>query len=612
MKKLTKILTVLTLLFSIFASLGFGAKEVMAANDTATVTLHKKMMNELPSPLLQNTGDIDSRFDAYEYYTDGVEFKVYDVSAAFYTARAGGATVDAALTAAQGVDLTALTPVDTQTTGNTGLANFTLNKFDASDRHAVYLFVETPKAGVTVAANMILMFPVYRMNIDGTYTDVELEDIHLYPKNIVSKGDLEVIKRGTADNALLNGAEFIIQSNQTNRYLSGVANGYFTWSDDAADAFKFQTGRTYGIGSTDITDAAGADGILNISGLIPGSYKLIETNAPTNAAIIDAENNKDFTIVPGATSATSFTVKNDTIITDKDIVGEKRDYEVGDLIPYEINVNIPLGIGDTFVNENNETVYKHINMTITDAPDVGLQFNNDLVLTAGTTAITIDPSWLNTSGNGFVLTIPASALAAYGGQTLNLAYHMFLDDEANPDVAYDNVATVHTDKLTTQDGGPEVFTGGKRFIKKDKDAQNHNLAGAIFVVRDGNGNDAKYLAIDTATKEVSWVADEADATKFTTGADGLIDIRGLEYGTYYLEEIQAPEDYVELEDLIEFDVDKGTYGAPEDLVDPAIVVNIRKGRLPSTGGSGIIGVVSLGAVLIATTGGYYIKRRKDA
>ena len=271
MKKALKILGILTLLFSLFANLGFSAIEMVQAADTATVTLHKKMMTELPNPLLQNTGAPDNRFDAYEDYTDGVTFTYYDVSDEFYAARTNGNSVEDALALVNALDPVAdsLDSVGFVTTDNTGSASKVLDKFDGDDRHAVYLIVETSKAGLTAAANMILMFPVYRMNTDGTYTDVELEDIHLYPKNIVSKGDLEVIKRGTADDSLLSNAEFMIQSNATNHYLAGVANGYFTWTANADDAHKFQTGQTYGIGSTNITNVAGALGILNVNGLIP-------------------------------------------------------------------------------------------------------------------------------------------------------------------------------------------------------------------------------------------------------------------------------------------------------------------------------------------------------
>lgn len=103
MKKVLKLLGVLTLLFSLFASLGVNALEVIHAADTAKVTLHKKMMNEYPDEL-QNTGAVDDRFDIYEDYTDGVRFSVYDVTNDYYIARDGGATVDNALAAAKAVE----------------------------------------------------------------------------------------------------------------------------------------------------------------------------------------------------------------------------------------------------------------------------------------------------------------------------------------------------------------------------------------------------------------------------------------------------------------------------------------------------------------------------
>lgn len=604
MKKVLKLLGVLTLLFSLFASLGVNALEVIHAADTATVTLHKKMMNEYPDAL-QNTGAVDDRFDIYEDYTDGVWFSVYDVTNDYYIARDGGATVDNALAAAKAVNLTGRTALDTGETDVDGEVDFTLDKKDTDGRHKVYLFVETPKDGLTVAANMLLMFPVYRMNEDGTYTDIELEDIHLYPKNVVEKGGLQVSKRGSADQALINDAEFIVQSNVTNRYLSGVANGYFTWSENEADAFKFLSGKNYGIGANAITDVVGTTGLLNINGLIPGSYKLIETDAPANTAIIDAQNNRDFTIVAGATTPTSVTVLNDTIIVDKDVVGDKRDYNVGDDIPYSITVNIPMGMADRLSNND----YKHPSMIITDMPELGLQFKAITSVKVDGVELIYNPALLDTTGLGFELTLPANLLATYAGKDLVITYNMYLDNNANPDVDINNVATVSvSDILTDEDNGPEVYTGGKRFIKVDKDSQGNTLADAVFVVRNGDEEDSLYLAID-ANGAVSWVADLALAKRFKTLANGMIDIRGLEFGTYYLEEIEAPEDFVIGEELIEFQIFRGSYLTVDGLVTPTNVVNIRKGRLPSTGGSGIVGIVGIGLVLITTTGGYYLKRR---
>ena len=56
------------------------------------------------------------------------------------------------------------------------------------------------------------------------------------------------------------------------------------------------------------------------------------------------------------------------------------------------------------------------------------------------------------------------------------------------------------------------------------------------------------------------------ATKFTTGTDGLVDIIGLKFGTYYLEEV--PKNYVLLTNRIAFEVHETSYGTKEQLGEP--------------------------------------------
>lgn len=609
MKKIPKIIGVLTLFLSIF--IGFGGlfnRDVLAVNDdaTASVTLHKKKMTALPD-LTQNTGEEMAHFDQYDDYEMGAEFDVYDVTDRFYTERAAGKTVEEAFQAINNTP-TGLTPVRNGITDVNGLLTFELNK-KSGGRDAVYLFVESAIPGGIRAENFLLSFPVYALDAEGEYTDRELNDIHLYPKNVVdADGRLLVTKRGSANNETLNGAKFIIQSDQTDRYLSGAINGMFTWSANRADAYEFETGFSYSIGSTGIvrTDSAVNHGELGILGFEPGNYRLIETVAPTGAAMIDDETINDFTITAKQSTATTVDVLNDTIEIHKGINADDRDFNVGDLIPYTGLVNIPVGIGDMLADE---ITYKHPALVITDVPVVGLQFNNDLTLMIDGDTFVIDPAWLNTDGNGFVLTIPASALIDFAGMDLSLAYNMYLDGSAVPDIGYNNEIFVETDLLEDKDETEDVFTGGKRFVKVDANfvGDNNTLAGATFVVRNSDDVDAMYLVIGN-DNAVSWVADIASATEFTSNADGSVLVSGLEYGTYFLEETVAPEDYVLLGSFVEFTVSEGSYA--ENLV--LSIANVRKGRLPSTGGTGIMGIVGVGVLLVLTTGGYYYKRQQDA
>ena len=165
MKKFPKIISILTLFLSIF--IGFAGlinQDVAAATDTATVTLHKKKMTNLPD-LYQNTGEEMDYFDQFDAYEMGAEFSVYDVTNRFYTERAAGKTVEQAFEAINNTP-TGLTPIEVGTTDEDGLLNFTLNK-KSGGRDAVYLFVESDNPGVITAENFLLSFPVYALDADG-------------------------------------------------------------------------------------------------------------------------------------------------------------------------------------------------------------------------------------------------------------------------------------------------------------------------------------------------------------------------------------------------------------------------------------------------------------
>lgn len=164
---------------------------------------------------------------------------------------------------------------------------------------------------------------------------------------------------------------------------------------------------------------------------------------------------------------------------------------------------------------------------------------------------------------------------------------------------------------------PKVVLGGKKFVKTNQEGT-ERLAGAEFYVKDGTGKDAKYLvaakkdakkvtdakealdkavtayndrvqgeeetdkafearekelkaAIDTAQdaynkafKEnataYTWGnKDDANVVVLTSDGQGRFEISGLEYGTYYLEEKEAPKGYAKLNKDIDFTVAKGSY-----------------------------------------------------
>ena len=137
------------------------------------------------------------------------------------------------------------------------------------------------------------------------------------------------------------------------------------------------------------------------------------------------------------------------------------------------------------------------------------------------------------------------------------------------------------------------------------------LAGASFVVRDENSATANYLIIDPVTKAVAWTNSPEKATTFNTTNDGLVDITGLAYGTYYLEETKAPNSYIKLNERIAFKVDAQSYAVANELVllQKKYQTN-RKEHYQQLAARELLCILVLGVVLLTIVGVYWIKRYK--
>ncbi|HFQ3653499.1 TPA: SpaH/EbpB family LPXTG-anchored major pilin [Enterococcus faecium] len=616
-KKINVMLGVLFLILPLLTN-SFGAKKVFADETAAQVILHKKKMTDLPDPLIQNSGKEMSEFDQYQGLAD-ISFLVYNVTQEFYAQRDKGASVDAAKQAVQ--SLTPGTPVASGTTDADGNVTLSLPK-KQNGKDAVYTIKEEPKDGVTAAANMVLAFPVYEMikQSDGSYQygAEELDIVHLYPKNVVeNEGTLKVKKVGSAEGEALNGAEFVISKEEAgvSKYLYSVAQGMYTWTTDKSKAKHFVTGKSYEVGEEDIVEKEAEKGQMIITGLEVGGYVLEEVKAPENAAMITEQTKSPFTIISGSQTPVELTVKNDTTKVEKETPQlDGQDVAIGEPINYEISVNIPLGIADKEGSDNKYTTFKLI-----DTHDPALTFMNQstgetgYALYDGENIIDSTNYHVTEQTNSFTVAIePTYIPSLTSGGTLRFVYYMHLNQLAEPAQGYNNEANVDTGYTTDQTPPTvEVMTGGKRFIKVDGALADVNpLADASFVVRDQDATTAKYLIIDPVTKAVTWTTSQENATIFTTTSNGLVDVTGLSYGTYYLEETKAPNNYVQLTKRIAFKVDQQSYAIAGELVAPEKVPNKHKGTLPATGGKGISLYIFLGVVLLTIVGAYWLKRPK--
>lgn len=156
------------------------------------------------------------------------------------------------------------------------------------------------------------------------------------------------------------------------------------------------------------------------------------------------------------------------------------------------------------------------------------------------------------------------------------------------------------------------------------DSTNHEVAlsGAKFVLYRMDNGVKKYATL-TNNKIDGWVTDKDNATTLETSGTGDILIEGLNVGTYYLEETEAPVGYNKLTEPIEVEITATTSvtsgsetvqykNSSETSYTPATdatvkVLNNAGTQLPSTGGIGTTlfyviggGLMAVAAVLLVT------------
>ena len=156
------------------------------------------------------------------------------------------------------------------------------------------------------------------------------------------------------------------------------------------------------------------------------------------------------------------------------------------------------------------------------------------------------------------------------------------------------------------------------------DSTNHEVAlsGAKFVLYRMDSGVKKYATL-TNNKIDGWVTDKGEATTLETSGAGDILIEGLNVGTYYLEETEAPAGYNKLTKPIEVKItatsdatgvsetveyrnqNDSTYTPATDAT--VKVLNKAGTQLPSTGGIGTTlfyviggGLMAVAAVLLVT------------
>lgn len=327
----------------------------------------------------------------------------------------------------------------------------------------------------------------------------------------------------------------------------------------------------------------------------------------------------------------------------KELEEAKNDFEVGEAISYSMTIEVPVNIatpdlyekfsyhdkatdGLSFVRIEGFQVKAGEDWKTIDFDDT----NNYTLTVSGTNGLINEATGDNHFDVDFKLD---GAITNYGGQTIRILFTMKLNELAAPDKAETNDGTTYLEDregniFEKTDDTPDVYTGGRKFIKTDGHT-GAALGSATFVLQRTIDSTAAFAQFQTAdgTKietfgtaaaaQIIW-GTEADATNFISDAEGKFEVRGLEYSSnaiqYAMKEIVAPDGYALLTEPVKFDVAQHTYNdttnTEGDRLDSEVEVkNTPKGLLPSTGGIGIYAFLLAGGALITGAATWYKKSK---
>lgn len=553
---------------------------------TGSITIHKYLQKEAKENN-DGTGEDSQTAPADAEAAEGVGFTVYQVMSKedllkYYNGEGATVTIDTYADVNKNELKSSVKAIKQY--GETKTNAEGVVKFDNLEI-GLYVVMETSKpASVTQAVKPFLVsIPMTRKG-DVNKGEEWLYDVVVYPKNSTTTGNFNLVKYGVIGNdrdnkTALEGVKF---------KLEHLKDGVDFNTEDAKDPKNWEPIKPKAVGDQPAKDYFVTDNVGNISAndLKPGTYRFTEigyedgkdnkyiinendqyvfvVDATGNAAAIpaNAEHTDDYTVVGNTVSVYNYVPDVDKKVEKNGATGtwqEAADYSVGDSINYKIDVTIP------------ENIERLKTFTVTDTP-TGLTDNVDTVVVKdGETAIANEVYKVEKNGNGFIVEFVPSAMAAYKGKTLTITYTAVLNKDAvttimgncntvkldySKNVKQNGDAKPDTDedKKTVQDEAV-VYTFKIHIDKIADDKAGTRLEGVEFdlykQVEHGTAGaitdaEAKALGLDE-TKGWVRVNNDVDAAgkhvALKTDANGVLEVKGLENGTYKLVETKAKDGY---------------------------------------------------------------------
>lgn len=528
------------------------------------------------------------------------------------------------------------TIVGTEVTDAEGIAAFTGLEL------GFYVVIETttPDKVTTPVKPFLVSIPM--TTVDGASW---LYDVHVYPKNKTTYGSVTLEKKGNNTTAL-SGVTFVLQKKTGDTWANVTTN------EKTGKKLKLETDN---------------NGKINVEGLSQGTYRFIETDRGTNnyGYIMDGATAYQFTVNANGTitygtkteANIAIPVNNEKPDMTKQVKdrtaktetwGQDADYNVGDMVPYKITVDVPSNI--TSLKE----------FTLTDTPTNLEDDIDSVVVKYRETSLTKDINYTiskdTTNKKGFKISFKTITMAACAGQQLVITYNAKLLPTAVTTTAGNtNSAKLEysNEILPGKDGDPynpnkpenpdtkpgkdyienttTVYTFGLQVVKKAENENGKALEGVQFdlykEVPAGTTGAASAEEVTAAGLDSTKTWLKINKDPLTTNKKGIVSQSGLANGTYYLVEIKTHDGYnllkapvevklnIEYETttkneyykdengvktLVKHEVTKTTFDKDDTKTEGThteIIINKKGFTLPTTGGMGTIAITALGVAL---------------
>lgn len=428
--------------------------------------------------------------------------------------------------------------------------------------------------------------------VGQTYTIYQILDLESYNKD----------SGAYAYKATADWSAFINSGAIKGTYVNVDAQGYVTWVKDADVAAFAKLAQEYvaknSIGNQGTKKANSTT--VEFTNLDLGYYLVDSTLGTicsldtTNPSVIIKEKNSQPTVDKQVQENSNGTW------------GDTNDANIGDTVNFKTTINVVDGQPKNYVLHD-----KMSNGLTFDAGSVEVKIG-DRTLTLGS-----DYTLIANPKDGCTFEIEFKENVLKPNDVVIVTYSATLNEKA---VIYPEPNTNET-KLVYGEGSETTWDETKTFtyqfdLVKTK-TDNTVLNGAEFKLYDAKteGNEIALIDEGNGVYRVATAAEKAaEGFVSATIKAGKVTIKGLDSGTYYLEETKAPAGYNVLAERVEVKIDHANLTATVEggtYVSGGVqVINQTGAELPSTGGIGTTIFYVVGGLLVVAAGVLLVTRKR--